>query len=122
MFSPFPLPQLGQFTLEDSAGMRPAVMVLQKSLTPGRYNDHLHWDITRIYSVSYGNIWSDGVMVLGLATLESSDRNMVVTTTPTRGTWLERFMRGKNKQTIRIKRNNFGFLGGAFHAPLEDLK
>ena len=61
-------------------------------------------------------------MVLGLATLESSDINMVVTTTPTRGTWLERFMRGKNKQTIRIKRNNFGFLGGAFHAPLEDLK
>ena len=71
------------FPLEDLVGMRPAVMVLHRSLQPGRYKDYLQWDSTRIYSGAYGNIWSDEFLLLESATLASTDRNMVVTTTPT---------------------------------------
>ena len=79
----YTLPRLGPFPLEDLVGMRPAVMVLHRSLQPGRYKDYLQWDSTRIYSGAYGNIWSDEFLLLESATLASTDRNMVVTTTPT---------------------------------------
>ena len=67
----------------------------------------------RSYSEAYGNILSAGVLGLGLATTESADINMVITTTPIRGTWFERLMRGKKKRTGRIRKNNFGLLGEA---------
>ena len=107
----YPLPQLGPLTLEYLVGMRPEFLVLQQFPKQGRWKDYLKWDITRSYSSAYGNIWSDGFLQLGSANLEIWDIKMVVTTTPTWGTWFERFMRGNKKLMGSIKRKDFGLLG-----------
>ena len=89
--------------MEDLVGTKPAVILLQQSLKPGRYKDYMKWDRMRSYSTVYGNIWSAGVLVLGFSTLSGADINMVVTTTPTRGTLFKIFMGGNNKWTGIIK-------------------
>ena len=52
----------------------------------GRYKDYLQWDGPKSYSAAYGNIYIDGFLVLGLVTMSSTVKNIVVTTTLTRGT------------------------------------
>ena len=96
--------------------------MLYKSLKPGKYKDYLQWYITRIYTSSYVNICSAGFMGLGSDNLESSDINMVIKTTPTRGTRFERFVRGNKKRTVITKRKMFGLLVEALHAVLEDVE
>ena len=110
-----PLPQLGPFLLEYLVGMKPFLIVLHQSLKTGRYKDYLQWNITRSYSSAYDNIWSTGVIVFGLATLARAYRKMVVMTTPTRGEWFERFMRGDEKK-------KFGHLVEALHEFIEALE
>ena len=103
------LPDMGPFPLGDLAVTKPAVLALQKSLKPGRYKNNLQWCITWRYSAAYGNIWSAGVLGLGSYTLNSSYRNMVVTTTTTIVTWFERFMKGNKMSMARIKRDTLGY-------------
>ena len=74
------------------------------------------------YSVSYVNIWIAGVLRLGLATLASSYRKMLVTPNPTIGTWFESFMRGNKNQTRSIKIQSFGLSGEVAHTVLEYLE
>ena len=101
---------MGPFTLEDCLGIITAVPVPHQLIKPVRYKDYLQRYIPRRYSAEYGGIWIAGVLVLRLATFASADRKMVVTTTPTRGTWCDRFMRGSKKQTVSINRDNFGLI------------
>ena len=93
-----PLLQLGPFTLENLVVMKPAVLVLQQSLKPGRYKDYLQWDNTKSYSEAYGNIWSAGVLVIGSAIMVGTDRKMMVTTNPIRGTCFETSVRGTRNE------------------------
>ena len=83
----YPLPQLGPFPLEYLVDIMTAIMVLQLLIKPVRKKDYLQWNSMRSYPAAYGNIWSAGVLGLGSATMARTYRKMVVTTTPTRGTW-----------------------------------
>ena len=96
--------------------------MLQHLLKPSRYKDSLQWDSTRSYSAAYGNIWSYAVLGSGSVTIASADINMLVTTTPTRGTWFERFLRGNKKLSVIINRNNFGLSVEALHIVIEDME
>ena len=56
-------------------------------------------------------IWISEVLGLGSATLESIDRKIVVTPTPTRRTWFEIFAMSNKKRTGSIKRKKLWFFG-----------
>ena len=61
----YPLPHMGPFSLKDLVEMITAVMVLHKSLKPGRYKHCIQWDIIRSYSAAYGSICNAVVLGLG---------------------------------------------------------
>ena len=60
-------------------------------------------------------------MGLGLSTLSSTDRKMVVTTTSIRGIWIERFIKLNKKRKGSTERKS-GLLGEVLHALLENLE
>ena len=79
-----PLPRIGPIPLSYLLGMNTEVLLLQQSLNSGRYRECLQWDSSRSYSAAYGNICILGVNSLGVTTLTVRDKNMMITTSPTR--------------------------------------
>ena len=58
-------PEMGPFPLDDTLGMKAAVAVLDRSLDPGLYAEHVQWDTFRKARSCITNISQAGVSGLG---------------------------------------------------------
>ena len=104
--------------------MKLDVLVLQKSMKPGRYKDYLQWNRKRSYSEAHGNICSSGLLGLGAGTMASSYRKMVITTNnqPKHRSMVREFHKGEQEENGKYKDKDVGLSGKTLNIVLEDLE
>jgi hypothetical protein len=90
-------PPMGSFPLEDSFGMKAAMLVLDRSLDPGRYSYYVQWETFRKSRSAIMNISHAGVS--GLSDVVGAyERNRCwISKVPTHTFWFHRFMVGIHK-------------------------
>ncbi len=99
-----PMGPMGPFPLEDSFGMGAALVMLQMSLQPGKYDKHVQFSTVRKFRSAYSNVYHASVDGMGASVLAKDTRKLLVTKCPTYGEFFERFMRGLHKRMGEIVR------------------
>jgi hypothetical protein len=96
-------PPMGPFPLCDECGMSGAIAMLDRSLDPGRYADHVQYGVFRKVRSSITNIIQSGVGGLG-DSMGAYQRNKIwVTKAATQKFWFSRFMEGLHKRVGEIR-------------------
>ena len=88
------LPEMGPFPLMDTFGMGSALVMLRRSLKPGKYADHIQYDTLRKYRSAFSNVWGASVHTMQESVMARATAKLFVTSCPTNGLWFERFMGG----------------------------
>lgn len=91
-------PPLGPFPLEDTFGMAIAVVLLRRSLDPGRNEEHIQFATARKFRSAFSNAWHASRNVSERSAMAYEASKSYSTTCPTYGYWFERFMRGCHKR------------------------
>jgi hypothetical protein len=89
---------MGPFPVEDKFGMGAAVVMLQLSLQPGRYSNHMQFTSVRKFRSAFSNAYQASVEGQQAAVMAKDTRKLVVTKCPTYGEFFERFVRGLHKR------------------------
>lgn len=96
------LPPLGPFPVKDLAGMAHAVMLLDRSLDPGRHAAHVQWSTTRKMVSAFTNFTQASASGLG-DTVAACERNrMWFTSAPTQSLFFSRFKAGLHRRVGEI--------------------
>jgi hypothetical protein len=93
---------LGPFPLEDSFGMCAAIVILQVSLNPGKYNWHVQFGTVRKFRSAFSNVYHASKEGLDAMVMAKDTQKMTVTKCPTDGQWFEKFMKGCHKRMGEI--------------------
>ena len=83
-------------------------MTLRSSLRKGRYVRQLQWDSTKKSPTEWANFYGAGTLGIGDTILLRDGQNFTEISSPTRGTWLGKLMRGYKLRMGIIKRREFG--------------
>jgi hypothetical protein len=97
---------MGPFPLDDSFGMGAAIVILQVSLNPGKYDKTVQFGTIRKFRSAFSNVYHASVQGLEAAVMAKDTRKMMVTKCPTYGLWFEKFMRGCHKRMGEIVRSD----------------
>jgi hypothetical protein len=96
-------PAMGPFPLKDECGMQAALVLLDRSLDPGRYANQVQFGTFRKDRSTITNITQYGVEGLG-DLVGAYQRNKIwVTKAPTQKFWFARFMEGRHKRVGEIR-------------------
>ena len=101
-----PLPHLGFSTVEDRVGMRVAVIMLNASLRPGKYVDHLQPDSVRKTRTWWNNGYLSGNKYMTNSIYAKDGKKMQQTNSVTTGDWFTRFQKGLKMRTGQIRKQN----------------
>jgi hypothetical protein len=93
---------LGPFPLEDSFGMCAAIVILQVSLNPGKYDHHVQFGAVRKFCSAFSNVYHSSKEGLDAIIMAKDTQKMTVTKCPMYGQWFEKFMKGCHKQMGEI--------------------
>jgi hypothetical protein len=93
---------LGPFPLEDTFGMSAAIVILQVSLNPGKYDKHVQFGTIRKFRSAFSNAYHASAEGQEAMVMAKDTRKMTVTKCPTYGLWFEKFMRGCHKRMGEI--------------------
>ena len=88
------LPEMGPFPLMDTFGIGSALVMLKRSMMPGKYGDHIQYDTLRKYRSAFSNVWGASVHTMQESVMARATTKLYVTSCPTNGLWFERFMSG----------------------------
>ena len=101
------LPYLPNHSLEDRVGMRYAVQVLHTSLRPGVYAENIQFETLRKTETWVSNMHDAGAAYSTARARDGDARdNDYRSTSPTRGRWFRRFMRGVKLRMGQIRYQN----------------
>ena len=101
------LPYLPNHSLEDRVGMRYAVQVLHTSLRPGVYAENIQFETLRKTETWVSNMHDAGAAYSTAQARDGDARdNDYRSTSPTRGRWFRRFMRGVKLRMGQIRYQN----------------
>ena len=95
---------MGPHPLEDTFGMGAAVVMLQQSLSPGKYDSCMQFASVRKFRSAFSNVYHATAEGQTAMVLAKDIRKMTVTKCPTYGEFFERFMRGMHKRMGEITR------------------
>jgi hypothetical protein len=96
-------PPMGPFPLVDECGMKAAIAMLDRSLDPGRYADHVQYGTFRKVRSTITNIIQAGVGGLE-DSIGAYQRNKIwMTKAATQKFWFSRFMEGLHKRVGEIR-------------------
>ena len=101
-----PLPHLGFKTVEDRVGMRVAIIMLNASLRPGKYVDHLQPDSVRKTRTWWNNAYLAGNRYMTNSIYAKDGKKMHETNSVTSGPWFARFQKGLKMRTGQIRKQN----------------
>ncbi len=93
---------MGPFPLEDTFGMAAAIVILQVSLNPGKYDKHVQFGTIRKFRSAFSNAYHASAEGQDAMVMAKDVRKMTVTKCPTYGLWFEKFMRGCHKRMGEI--------------------
>jgi hypothetical protein len=97
-------PQMGPFPLDDSFGMGVAIVILQISLNPGKYDKHVQFGTIRKFRSAFSNVFHASIQGHDATVMAKDTRKLMVTKCPTYGVWFEKFMKGCHKRMGEIVR------------------
>jgi hypothetical protein len=97
-------PTMGPFPLEDSFGMGVAIVILQVSLNPGKYDKNVQFGTIRKFRSAFSNVYHASVQGQEAMVMTKDTRKLMVTKCPTYGLWFEKFMKGCQKRMGEIVR------------------
>ena len=101
------LPYLPNHALEDRVGMRYAVQLLQASLRPGVYTTNIQFETLRKTETWIGNMHDAGAAYSTAPAPDAHARDHEYrSTSPTRGRWFRRFMRGVKLRMGQVRYQN----------------
>jgi hypothetical protein len=94
------LPNRGRFQLKDEFGMGVAMLVLKKSLQPGRNGKFVQFGTVRRLRTAYGNFWKSSIETPVTSLVSSADdgKKMFDSACPTDSFWYARFSRGLHER------------------------
>ena len=94
------LPETGPFALRDEFGMGIAMIVLKKSLQPGRNGKFVQFNTVRRLRTAYGNFWRASVESPTSALVSSMEdgKKFFASNCPTDSFWYARFTRGLHER------------------------
>ena len=94
------LPETGPFALRDEFGMGVAMVVLKKSLQPGRNGKFVQFNTVRRLRTAYGNFWRASVEspVSSLVSSMEDGKKFFASNCPTDSFWYSRFTRGLHER------------------------
>lgn len=95
---------MGPFPLEDTFGMAAAIVILQVSLNPGKYDKHVQFGTIRKFRSAFSNAYHSSAEGQNAMVMAKDTRKLMVTKCPTYGLWFEKFMRGCHKRMGEIVR------------------
>jgi hypothetical protein len=94
---------MGPFPLEDVTGMKLAVVMLERSLDPGRNKNLVQYSTVCTLRSAYSNIYHASREHLGgVSVLTGGFRKLITTDCPSNGSWFDRFMVGYYKQVGQL--------------------
>lgn len=95
---------MGPFPLDDTFGMGAAIVMLQISLQPGRYDKHVQFSTVRKFRSGFSNVYQASAEGQAAMVMAKDMRKLTVTKCPTYCEFFERFMRGMHKRMGEIVR------------------
>jgi len=95
---------MGPFPAEDSFGMGAAVVILQISLNPGKYDKHVQFGTIRKFRSAFSNVYHAPIQGQDATIMAKDTKKLMVTKCPTYGLWFEKFMKGCHKRMGEIVR------------------
>lgn len=100
-------PALGPFPLEDTFGMKVAVVLLRRSLDPGKHERHIQFSTARKIRSAFSNVYHASRELTQVAAMAYETAKTYATTCPTYGYWFEKFMLGCHKRMGDIVVSDF---------------
>lgn len=97
---------MGPYPIEDAFGMGAAIVILQISLNPGKYDKHVQFGTIRKFQSAFSNAYHASLGGQNASVMAKDTRKLTVTKCPTYGTWFEKFMKGCHKRMGEITRPN----------------
>jgi hypothetical protein len=93
---------MGPFPLDDTFGMGAAVVMLQQSLRPGKYDKSVQFGTVRKFRSCFSNVYQASAAGHNAVVMARDTRKLTVTTCPTYGEFFERFVKGLHKRMGEI--------------------
>jgi len=97
---------MGPFPLEDTLGMQAAVCILDRSLDPGIYGEHVQWETFRKAMSAVTNCSQAGVDGLGDYVGSYERKKMWISKSVSHQFWFSRFMEGVHKRVGEIRKQD----------------
>jgi hypothetical protein len=95
---------MGPFTLDDTFGMSAAIVILQVSLNPGKYDKNVQFGTIRKFRSAFSNVYHASAEAQDAMVMAKDTRKLTMTKCATYGLWFERFMKGCHKRMGEIVR------------------
>jgi hypothetical protein len=111
-----PIPSMGPYPLEDSFGMKAVMVVLERSLDPGKYADYVQWDTFRKARSAITNGSQAGVSGLEDTIGAYEKKRMWISKVPTHTFWFTRFAVGIHRRVGEIKKQDEAVTIDVLHA------
>ncbi|KAL7576190.1 hypothetical protein ACA910_013676 [Epithemia clementina (nom. ined.)] len=93
----------GPFPTDDSLGMVPAILSLQRSLNKGCNSKTIQWDTMRGIKSGYFNAIHNTPAGIGGAVLLDGQKSMRITNSPSNVIWFQRFMGGCHERMADVR-------------------
>jgi hypothetical protein len=84
--------------------MSAAIVILQVSLNPGKYNRNLQFGTIRKFRSTFSNAYHASAEAQDAMVMAKGTKKLTVTKCTTYGLWFERFMKGSQKRMREIVR------------------
>ncbi len=88
---------MGPFPVDDTFGMAAAIVILQVSLSPGKYDRNVQFGTIRKFRSTFSNAYQSSRQGQKATVMAKDTRKLTVTKCPTYGLWFEKFMKGCHK-------------------------
>jgi len=100
------VPVMGPFPLEDTLGMQAAVCILDRSLDPGIYGEHVQWETFLKAMSAVTNCSQAGVDGLGDSVGAYERKKMWISKSVSHQFWFSRFMEVVHKRVGEIRKQD----------------
>jgi hypothetical protein len=100
------IPPMGPYPLTDTFGMRAAMVVLERSLDPGKYATHVQWDTFRKSRSAITNGAQAGMLGLEDTIRAYEKKRVWISKVPTHTFWFCRFAAGIHRRVGDVKKQD----------------
>eukprot|EP00978_Attheya_sp_CCMP212_P029405 scaffold104358_cov48-Attheya_sp.AAC.1 len=99
-------PAIGPFPLKDECGMRFAIAILERSLSPGQNEEFVQWGTFRKTRSTVTNMSQAGVEGLSDSIGACERKKMWISKVATHSFWFSRFMSGLHKRVGELRKQD----------------